>query len=94
MGTGTTNKTSTLKTTEPATTLMDEGKFLRILAELPGIPEERIKIDLEKTTVTILASDTVRQFKKIITIPCEVRLYKKRFSNGLLELILEKNGTC
>ena len=94
METGNSKNTSPIKTIEPATTLIDEGKFLRILTELPGITEEKIKIDLENqsTSVTIVASDTVFQYKKVITIPCEVRFCKKRFLNGVLELTLEKNG--
>ncbi len=50
-----------VKTIEPAITILDEGKFLRILTELPGVAEEKIKIDLENTstTITIVASDTV-----------------------------------
>jgi HSP20 family molecular chaperone IbpA len=94
MQTGNSQNTRPIKTIEPATTLIDEGKFLRILTELPGIAEEKIKIDLENqsTSVTIVASDTVFQYKKVITIPCEVRFSKKRFSNGVLELTLEKNG--
>jgi len=79
---------------EPATTLHDEGKFLKILTVLPGIAEERIKVDLENhsTSVTILASDTVIQYKKVITVPYEVRFIKKRFSEGVLELTLEKTN--
>jgi HSP20 family molecular chaperone IbpA len=94
MQTGNSQNTRPIKTIEPATTLIDEGKFLRILTELPGIAEEKIKIDLENqsTSVTIVASDTVFQYKKVITIPCEVRFSKKRFLNGVLELTLEKNG--
>jgi HSP20 family molecular chaperone IbpA len=82
-----------IKTIEPAVTILDEGKILRILTELPGVAEEKIKIDLENTstTVTIVASDTLIQYKKVITIPCEVRVSKKRFSDGVLELSLEKN---
>ncbi|MCX6692422.1 MAG: hypothetical protein NTW33_10365 [Methanoregula sp.] len=82
-----------MKTIEPAITLFDEGKFLRILTELPGVAEEKIKIDLENssTSVTIVAMDHMKQYKKVITIPCEVRFSKKRFSDGVLELILEKN---
>jgi HSP20 family molecular chaperone IbpA len=82
-----------LKTIEPVTAVFDEGKFLRIRTELPGIAEEKIKIDLENTStsVTIIAADTVMQYKKVITIPCEVRFCKKRFSEGILELTLEKN---
>jgi HSP20 family molecular chaperone IbpA len=94
MGTGNAKNTRPLKTIEPATTLFDEGKFLRILTELPGISEEKIRIDLENhsTSVTIVAADTVIKYKKVITIPCEVRFSKKRFSDGVLELTLEKNG--
>jgi HSP20 family molecular chaperone IbpA len=79
-------------TVEPTTTLHDDGKFFCILTELPGIAEEKIKIDLENhsTSVTIIAADTVIQYKKVIIIPYEVRFSKKRFSNGVLELTLEK----
>jgi HSP20 family molecular chaperone IbpA len=92
MGTENT-KINNLKIIEPVTTVIDEGQFLRILTELPGIEERKIKIDLENnsTSVTIVAVNTVKQFKKVITIPCEVRFSKKRFSDGVLELTLEKN---
>jgi len=92
MGTGNEKITKTLKTIEPVTTVIDEGKFLRILTELPGIVEEKIKIDLENhsTSVTIVAVNTVKQFKSVITIPCEVRFSKKRFIDGVLEITLEK----
>lgn len=78
---------------EPATNILDEGKFLRIRVELPGITEEKIRIDLENhlNLVTIVASHTTGiQYKKVITIPCKVRFSKRRFFNGVLELILEK----
>jgi HSP20 family molecular chaperone IbpA len=89
---GSSNNNRKLKTTEPETTLLDEGRFLRILTELPGISEEEIKVDLENhsTSITIHASDTVKQYKKVITVPCEVRVSKKRFSDGVLEINLEK----
>ena len=82
----------TLKTIEPVTTVIDEGKFLRIIAELPGMAEEKIKIDLDNhsTSVIIGAVNTVSQFRRVITIPCEVRFSKKRFSDGILEVTLEK----
>ncbi len=78
--------------TEPSTTLIDEEMFLRILTILPDIDEEKIRIDLEKTTslVTITASGADVQYQKRIVIPCDVRFLKKRFSDGVLEIILEK----
>lgn len=91
MRTGNRENTRPLKTIEPLTTLLDEGKSLRILTQLPGIAEEKIRIDLDKVSVTIFATDTLIQYKKVIILPCDVRLSKKRFSGGVLELILEKN---
>jgi HSP20 family molecular chaperone IbpA len=93
MGTGNPEINKTVQIIEPVTTVIDEGQFLRILTELPGIEEKKIKIDLENnsTSVTIVAVNTVEQFKKVITIPCEVRFSKKRFSDGVLELTLEKS---
>jgi HSP20 family molecular chaperone IbpA len=94
MGTGNAKIDKNLKIIEPVTTVIDEGKFLRILTELPGIAEEKIKIDLENhsASVTIVAVNTIKQFKSVITIPCEVRFSKKRFSDGVLELTLEKTN--
>ena len=87
--------TRPIKPIEPATTITNEEKFLHIVIELPGVAEEKIRIDLENssTMITIVANDDEKQYKKIIPIPCEVRFSKKRFSKGVLELILEKKQT-
>jgi HSP20 family molecular chaperone IbpA len=77
-------------TIEPLTTLIDEGKFLRILTELPGVNEETIRFDIEKTTVTIAASDAGKEVKKTIVLPCEGSFCMKQFSEGVLKLTLEK----
>jgi HSP20 family molecular chaperone IbpA len=84
-----------VKIIEPVTKLYDNGKFLHILTKLPDIGEEKIKIDLENhsTSVTIIASDLGKQYKTSISVPCEVSFSKKRFSDGVLEIILEKKGS-
>jgi len=76
---------------KPVTTLIDEGKFLQVLTELPGVNEETIRFDIEKATVTIAASGAGRQVKKMIILPCEVSFCMKQFSGGVLKLTLEKN---
>lgn len=95
METENTNTITPLKMIEPVTTFIEDGKFFHILTEMPGIAEEKIKIDLENqsTSITIAASDTGFHYKKVISIPCEVKFCKKRFSAGVLELTLEKNGS-
>jgi len=77
---------------EPLTTLRNEGKFIHIMTKLPGIAEEKIRvdIDLEKTRITIVAADTSKIFKKVITLPGNVIFNKKQFSDGELHLIVEK----
>jgi HSP20 family molecular chaperone IbpA len=92
MRTGDAKNTRPLTSIEPVTTLIDEGTFFRLLTELPGITEKKIRIDPvnHSTSVTIVAYDTEKQYKKVIIIPYEVSFSKKRFSDGVLELTLEK----
>ena len=80
------------KSTDLTSRLVDEGRFVRIITELPDISEEKIKIDLEmcSSSVTISANHEGIQYKTEITIPCEVRFSKKSFSDGILEILLEK----
>jgi HSP20 family molecular chaperone IbpA len=77
---------------EPVTVLRNEGKFIHIVSKLPGISEEKIKIDIdfEKATITIFAADSHKVYKKIINLPEEVIFCKKRFSDGELHLTVEK----
>lgn len=64
---------------EPVTSLSNEGKFIHIVSKLPGIAEEKIKIDidLEKTTITIVAADSTKMYKKIISLPGDVIFFTK-----------------
>jgi len=81
---------------EPVTTLRDEGKFIHIMTKLPGIAEEKIRldIDLEKTRITIVAADTSKIFKKVITLHGDVVFSKKHFSEGELYLVMERKESC
>jgi len=83
----------TKKINELLTEIFDEGNYFRIIAELPGISEEKIRIGLEKDTLVISSSDRDRSYIKRISIPFEARLGKKRFQKGILELTLEKTDT-
>jgi len=81
------------KTIEPVVTLSDEGTCIRVMAELPGIREEMIRIDLERSTLIISASDNGKRYKKEISLPARTRFGTKRFRNGVLDLLLEKTST-
>ena len=80
---------------EPVTTFRNEGNLIHIVTKLPGIAEEKIRIDidLEKTTITIVAADTTKMYKKVITLPANAVFSNKRFSDGELYLTVEKKGS-
>ncbi|MDD1661342.1 MAG: Hsp20/alpha crystallin family protein [Methanomicrobiales archaeon] len=67
-----------------------EGDRIHVLAELAGITEEKIRLDLEATTLVISATDGERRYTKKIPLPWEAKLGRKRFRKGVLELTLEK----
>jgi HSP20 family molecular chaperone IbpA len=92
MRTGTAKDTVLPKTIEPDTTLREDGRFIRITTKLPDIAEEKIRIDIdiEKTTITIIAADSTKIYKKKITLPGDVTITKKRFHDGELHLTIEK----
>ena len=82
---------SAWKTGELPFRLSLDGDRIHILAELPGISDEKIRLDLEATTLVVSASDGDTWYKKKIPLPWEARLGKKRFRKGVLELTLEKS---
>jgi hypothetical protein len=81
--------TCPIETTDTAKDLFDDRKFIRILSELPVKVEENIRIDLEKNSGILFASDIGRLYKKKITVPYEIKFRKKILPDGVLELTLE-----
>ena len=75
---------------EPVIDRSDDVRHIHIHAQLPGVIEEKIRIYLEKDTLTLIASDDLRTFRKEILVPAGSRLCKKTFAAGLLNLTLEK----
>ena len=71
-------------------TVTAEKGSIRITAELPGVGEERIRIDLDGKVLTISVNGGGRPYRESIALPCEARLGRKRFSGGVLELFLER----
>ncbi|HVP96081.1 Hsp20/alpha crystallin family protein [Methanoregula sp.] len=66
------------------------GRLIYLTIELRGVVEEQIRIDLEKTTLTLSISENEKTLRKVIQVPEGVRLFRKKFSDGILEIVLEK----
>ena len=78
--------------TEPLTDVIDGEKVVRVLAELPGVDMEDIKIDVKPADVIINVDTATRKYHKEIKLPCEVRTdnIKTTHKNGILEIIIGK----
>jgi HSP20 family molecular chaperone IbpA len=78
------------KPVEPVTRWVNEETQVRVLVELPGVDETKIRIELENHTLVIIASDRKKIYKKEIPLSQRPRISSKKFRNGVLEITLEK----
>ena len=64
---------------------------IRLIAELPGLNEEDIKIDLNEKVLVIFASGKDRNYYKNIKLPCpSENIIGRLYNSGFLEIILGK----
>ena len=77
---------------EPITDLFDEKEEIIIIAELPGVREEDIKLDLNGDILEISAQRGERKFYKEVLIPAEVKAETMRssYKTGILEVRIKK----
>jgi HSP20 family protein len=71
--------------------VFDEADHVKIIAEIPGVKEQDIKIRLERDKLTISCHLPDRQYNKQLLLPCvpEGELTKS-YKNGILEVIIKK----
>ncbi len=76
---------------EPLIDVFDEGDEIVIAAELPGVKEDAIQIEV-RGDVLALSSSGERRYSKEVLLPSSVDAasMKRSFKNGLLELRLKK----
>jgi HSP20 family molecular chaperone IbpA len=68
------------------------AKEVKVITELPGVCEERIKMNVYDNELEINAENEKRTYYEIIHLPAEAdtKVFKSTFLNGLLELTFEK----
>jgi HSP20 family molecular chaperone IbpA len=74
----------------PPTGVTENGKSICITSQLPDIPEEKIRIDLERTRLIISASKQNEKVMREIIVPDGSRISEKKFKDGVLEIILDR----
>lgn len=74
----------------PPVRIAENNKLISITIVLDDVSEEQIRIDLEKTNLTVTVSADGKQRSTFIHVPDGVRFFRKKFSNGILDIYLEK----
>jgi HSP20 family protein len=77
---------------EPITDVFDEKEEVVVMAEMPGISEEGISMDLKGDILTIKAVNGRRSYYKEILLPSKIRpdTLTSKYKNGVLEVRIKK----
>ena len=77
---------------EPIVDVFDEEDHILVIAELPGVSEDKIKIEVTGDILNLTASDTDKKYAKEILLPDKVNpaSLKTAYKNGILEIKLDK----
>jgi len=77
---------------EPLTDVFDEKEEVRVYAEIPGVNEEDIKLDLKGDILDVLAKSGDRKYHKEILLPAKVKSETliSSYKNGILEVKIRK----
>ena len=77
---------------EPITDIFDELDEIVIIAEMPGIEENEIKIDLKEDILEIKAINKSRSYRKELLLPAKVtnENLSRKFTNGIFEIRIKK----
>ena len=77
---------------EPITDVFDEKDEIVIIAEMPGIEECDLKIDLKEDILEISAVSKNRTYRKELLLPVKVieQNLSHKFTNGILEIKIKK----
>lgn len=77
---------------QPLVDVLDEGERLVVIAELPGIENDEIRIELKGDILIVCAEGKYRKYGKEILLPCAVDPsgIKSSYNNGILTIELTK----
>ena len=77
---------------EPLVDVVEENDEIIVVAEVPGVERDEIKVRIKGTTLTIHADNPERPYHTVIDLPSEVRKEnaKSAIRNGVLEVRLKK----
>jgi len=80
------------KEEEPLVEVLDEGKEIIVIAEIPGVTKDDIKIDATKNTIYIWVNANMKKYNKEIQMPCKInpKTVETSYKNRVLEIRAQK----
>ncbi|MBC8234039.1 Hsp20/alpha crystallin family protein [bacterium] len=77
---------------EPLFDIFEEEDTIQVIAELPGVHEDKIEVEVKGDILNISAEDENRKYSKELLLPSQVKeeTMAKSYQNGILEVKLEK----
>jgi HSP20 family protein len=77
---------------EPLVDVSSTDKEVKVVAELPGVKKENIKINAYENTVEIISDDPQRKYHRTIEVPedIDIESAKSNYNNGILEITFKK----
>lgn len=77
---------------EPLVDVFDEGDQVRVIAEVPGVEEKDIQVEVKEDILTLSAQARDRKYYKEVLLPSPVKpqVLGQSYQNGVLELKLLK----
>lgn len=77
---------------EPLVDIVEEDGEIIVVAEVPGVERDEIKVRIKGTSLTIHADNPDRPYHKVIELPSKVQKEdaKSAIRNGVLEVRLKK----
>ncbi len=81
-------------TREPLIDVFDEGDEVVVVAEVPGVQEKDIQLELEGDVLALSATGPKRKYEKEVLLPAAVEPSSRRqsYQNGYLELRFRKTN--
>jgi HSP20 family protein len=83
---------ASIKEREPLVDVFEDGDFVNVTAELPGVEESKVKLEVGNDVLTIRSDTSARKYYKEVKLPTSVKKdpAESRFRNGILEIKLVK----
>lgn len=77
---------------EPITDVFDEKEEIKVYAEMPGVSQDDIKLDLREDILDVSAQSGDRKYHKEVLLPVKVKseTLESSYKNGILEIKIKK----